>query len=68
MTNAVPPDFSALLRLIERDFPADFLTQEPEDLSEYGRDWTRVYTPAPSAIALPQAYARLIGGSPLEEA
>ncbi|MDB4988945.1 MAG: FAD-binding oxidoreductase, partial [Myxococcaceae bacterium] len=54
MTNADSPALSALLARIERDFPADFLTREPDDLSEYGRDWTRVYAPAPSAIALPR--------------
>ncbi len=43
-----------LLAEIERDFPADFLTREADDLVEYGRDWTRVFSPAPSAIALPR--------------
>src|SRR5688500_10528795 len=41
--------------LIEREFPADFLSRDPDDLREYGRDWTKVYTPAPSAIALPRS-------------
>ena len=29
------------------------LTTEPSDLEHYGRDWTRRWTPAPLAIALP---------------
>ena len=51
MTQALP---SALLARIEREFPADFLSRDPDDLAEYGRDWTRVYAPAPSAVALPR--------------
>ncbi|MGZ3427979.1 MAG: FAD-binding oxidoreductase [Polyangia bacterium] len=39
---------------IARDFAADFLTEDAAELAEYGRDWTRVYAPAPSAIALPR--------------
>ncbi|MCK8498484.1 FAD-binding oxidoreductase [Myxococcus fulvus] len=48
---ALPADFLAALA---EGFPQDFLTREPEELKEYGRDWTRVYTPAPSAVALPR--------------
>jgi FAD/FMN-containing dehydrogenase len=51
-TSALPADF---LRAIAEGFPADFLTREPGELQEYGRDWTRVYTPAPSAVALPRS-------------
>ncbi|MET0343345.1 MAG: FAD-binding oxidoreductase [Polyangiales bacterium] len=51
MTRALP---SSLLARIEREFPADFLSREPDELAEYGRDWTRVYAPAPSAVALPR--------------
>lgn len=32
----------------------DFLSFDPVDLAEYGRDWTRVYSPAPCAVALPR--------------
>jgi FAD/FMN-containing dehydrogenase len=35
-------------------FPADFLSEDPSDLTEYGRDWTKVVAPAPSAIAFPR--------------
>ncbi|MEZ4301777.1 MAG: FAD-binding oxidoreductase [Polyangiaceae bacterium] len=48
---SLPPAFSAA---ITRDFPPDFLLTDPSDLAEYGRDWTRVIAPAPSAIALPR--------------
>ncbi len=39
---------------IKESFPADFLSEDPSDLAEYGRDWTRVVAPAPSAIAFPR--------------
>src|SRR6516165_4900126 len=35
-------------------FPPDLFTRDAGDLVEYGKDWTRVYAPAPSAIALPR--------------
>src|SRR4051794_39798476 len=35
-------------------FPADFLTEDAADRAEYGRDWTKVYPPAPSAIVFPR--------------
>jgi FAD/FMN-containing dehydrogenase len=44
----------AFLRAVAEAFPADFLTREPSELQEYGRDWTRVYPPAPSAVAFPR--------------
>ncbi|GMU06796.1 MULTISPECIES: FAD-binding oxidoreductase [Corallococcus] len=50
-TPALPADF---LRAIAESFPADFLTREPAELQEYGRDWTRVYAPAPGAVAFPR--------------
>lgn len=34
--------------------PADATTRDPADLTEYGRDWTRVVEPAPCAVALPR--------------
>jgi FAD/FMN-containing dehydrogenase len=45
----------AFLRAVAEAFPADFLTREPSELQEYGRDWTRVYAPAPSAVAFPRS-------------
>ncbi|RKG73672.1 FAD-binding oxidoreductase [Corallococcus exercitus] len=50
-TAALPADF---LRAIAESFPSDFLTREPAELQEYGRDWTRVYAPAPGAVAFPR--------------
>ncbi|WNG40154.1 FAD-binding oxidoreductase [Archangium violaceum] len=44
----------AFLRAVAEGFPSDFLTREPGELQEYGRDWTRVYSPAPSAVAFPR--------------
>ncbi|ADO69233.1 FAD-binding oxidoreductase [Stigmatella aurantiaca] len=52
MSTAALPD--AFLRAISEGFPSDFLTREPGELAEYGRDWTRVHTPAPAAVALPR--------------
>ncbi len=49
---ALPPRLGQRLR---DGFPADFLSEDASDLNEYGRDWTRVVAPAPSAIAFPRA-------------
>src|SRR5215468_10473362 len=43
-----------LLAAIARDFPSDFFTDDPGDRLEYGRDWTKIYAPDPSGIALPR--------------
>jgi len=40
-------------RLTER-FP-EIVSTDPDDLATYGRDWTRVYEPAPCAVALPRS-------------
>lgn len=37
------------------EFPADFLSLDSADLAEYGRDWTRVFDPRPSAVARPRS-------------
>jgi len=44
-----------LRQRISDGFPADFLSEDASDLNEYGRDWTRVVAPAPSAIAFPRS-------------
>jgi FAD/FMN-containing dehydrogenase len=44
-----------LLRALAEGFPPDFLTREPSELAEYGRDWTRVHTPAPSGVVFPRS-------------
>jgi len=41
------------LDLLLQDCPRLRLTTEPAELEHYGRDWTRRWTPAPLAIALP---------------
>src|SRR6266508_4485335 len=35
-------------------FPADFCSEDAGDLAEYGRDWTKVYAPAPTAVLFPR--------------
>ncbi|HUS68807.1 MAG TPA: FAD-binding oxidoreductase [Kofleriaceae bacterium] len=37
-----------------RELPGDFLSRDPADLETYGRDWTRVHAPDPSAVAFPR--------------
>ena len=49
---SLPP---RLRQRIKDGFPADFLSEDASDLNEYGRDWTRVVDPAPSAIAFPRS-------------
>jgi FAD/FMN-containing dehydrogenase len=52
---AFPTELPAeLASAIAREFPADFLTVDPAERAEYGRDWTRVYPPAPAAVAFPR--------------
>jgi FAD/FMN-containing dehydrogenase len=42
------------LERLAADFPPDFASLDPSDLAEYGKDWTKVYTPAPGAVAFPR--------------
>ncbi|MCU0681487.1 MAG: FAD-binding oxidoreductase [Polyangiaceae bacterium] len=42
--------FAELGRLL----PEGALTREPSELREYGKDWTKVFEPAPLAIAFPR--------------
>ena len=51
----MPSPPAAFFDAIAGAFPADFLTRDPSDLTEYGRDWTRVVEPAPCAVALPRS-------------
>ncbi len=44
----------AFLEAVARDFPADFLSVDPSDLATFGRDWTKVYEPRPTAVAMPR--------------
>ncbi len=42
------------LREVSAKFPSDFLTQDPHELETYGKDWTKVYAPKPSAVVFPR--------------
>ncbi|HEY1584258.1 MAG TPA: FAD-binding oxidoreductase [Polyangia bacterium] len=44
----------AIRAALTRDFSADFVTEDDAERAEYGRDWTKVYAAAPSAIAFPR--------------
>lgn len=45
-------DTTARAALLREAFP-EIVTTDPDDLATYGRDWTRVHSPAPCAVALP---------------
>jgi FAD/FMN-containing dehydrogenase len=47
-------EIDAFYTQITGDFPADFVSREPAELEAYGRDWTRVFAPAPSGVAFPR--------------
>src|SRR5262245_17637607 len=53
---ALPATF---LTAVRAELPADLLSVEAGDLAEYGRDWTRVFPPAPSAVAFPRQTAEV---------
>jgi FAD/FMN-containing dehydrogenase len=44
----------AFLNAVTQGFPSDFLSQTAPDLENYGKDWTKVFAPKPSAIAFPR--------------
>ena len=44
---------------LQQSVPGLRLKTEPADLEHYGRDWTRRWTPAPLAIALPESTAQV---------
>lgn len=46
-------DPTARAAQLREAFP-DIVSTDPDDLATYGRDWTRVYSPAPCAVALPR--------------
>ncbi len=50
---------TAALADLARRLPALVLKTDPADLEHYGRDWTRRWTPAPLAIALPDSTAEV---------
>lgn len=51
----MPPPSDAFLREVRQALPEDLLTTEPSELEEYGHDWTRVFPPAPCAVAFPRS-------------
>jgi FAD/FMN-containing dehydrogenase len=50
-----PPAFLDELRRLGDDV----VSTDPDDLAAYGRDWTRVFAPAPCAIARPRSTAEV---------
>lgn len=47
------------LRRIASEFPSDFVSLDASDLDEYGKDWTKVYAPQPSAVVFPRSTAEV---------
>jgi FAD/FMN-containing dehydrogenase len=52
----LPPAF---LAAVARELPADLISDDPSDLTAFGRDWTRIATPAPGAVAFPRGTAEV---------
>lgn len=48
------------LKILSEQFPADFVSQAPQELKEYGKDWTRVFPPDPLAIVFPRTTDEVI--------
>ena len=46
----LPEAFTAALHA----FPADFFSTDPAELAEFGRDWTKVYTPHAGGLVRPR--------------
>src|SRR5688500_10026952 len=49
----LPTMTDSRIHALQQAVPALLLKTDPSDLEHYGRDWTRRWTPAPLAIALP---------------
>jgi FAD/FMN-containing dehydrogenase len=45
---------AGFLDSLSRNFQDGFASHDPSDLAEFGRDWTRVYAPAPSVVCFPR--------------
>lgn len=52
--NAVKKLDAATLTELKKNFRTDFFSEDSHDLEEYGKDWTKVYQPAPSIVAFPK--------------
>ena len=50
--NALP---QAFLEALRSQFHERFSSQDPSDRETYGRDWTKVFAPAPSLVCFPQS-------------
>jgi FAD/FMN-containing dehydrogenase len=51
MSKPLPPDF---LTHLGEQLPQDAVSVEPGDLQAFGKDWTKVHTPAPSVVVFPR--------------
>src|SRR5689334_15584157 len=54
----------AFVEAVTARLPPDTFTQDPAQLAEYGRDWTRVLAPDAGGLALPRStreVATLVG-------
>ncbi len=49
----------AFLDALAKDFPADFASKDPAELATYGKDWTKVFKPAPSLLVRPRSTAEV---------
>ena len=47
--------FHQFMQVVQSKFPHDFFSQDPHDLKNYGKDWTKAYTPNPSAVVFPRS-------------
>jgi FAD/FMN-containing dehydrogenase len=45
---------TAFTTALAEQFPADFVSTDAADLATYGKDWTKVFTPAPSLLVRPR--------------
>ncbi|HKQ67936.1 MAG TPA: FAD-binding oxidoreductase [Polyangiaceae bacterium] len=52
----LPPAFVAAA---QSSLPDDLFSFDPDDLTEYGKDWTKVFPPNPAAIAMPRTTAEV---------
>ncbi len=51
----MPAPPASFVRDLRADFEDGFCTDEPDELAEYGRDWTRVHEPAPALVCFPRS-------------
>ncbi len=55
----LPAAIDHALSALRAALPDDALSTEASDLAEYGRDWTRVFTPSACAVAFPRTTAEV---------